>query len=149
VTGFVRSIRRGAGTSPDRPAAGDGATIGPVQDLLTWVGLTVLAVILAIVGPMKLQYRTYVDRRGSAWARDAGPARTRLIGVLEIVLAMAMVWPLATRTVPWLSVAACLGAAMVLFGACWLHLRRIEYELAGATGLLGILAVAVAAGIAF
>jgi hypothetical protein len=119
-----------------------------VEDVFVWFGMTVLAIILAVVGPMKLQYRTYIERRGSAWARDAGPARTRLIGVLEIVLAVGLVWPLATRTVSWLSVVAGAGTAILFIGACYLHTRRGERELAGMTGLLGVLAIVVTYGLA-
>ena len=120
-----------------------------MNDLFVWLGMTVLAVILAVVGPMKLQYRTYIQRRGSGWARDWGPAKTRLIGLLEILLAVAIVWPLATQTLTWLSVLACLGATVLLGCACILHTRRGETELAGLTGLLGILAAVVTLGIAF
>jgi hypothetical protein len=120
-----------------------------VEDIFVWFGMTVIAVILAIVGPMKLQYRTYVDRRGSAWARDAGPVKTRLIGVLEIAIAIGLFWPLATHTLTWLSVAAGVGATVLFFAACYLHLRRGETELAGITGLLGVLAAVVTVGLAF
>ncbi|MFN8622432.1 MAG: DoxX family protein [Chloroflexota bacterium] len=120
-----------------------------MQDLLTWVGMTVIAVILAIVGPMKLQYASYVERRGSAWARDVGPARTRLIGVMEIVIAIGIFWPLAVHADPWLSVGALLAAAVLFFGACWLHGRRAEREMAGVTGLLGVLALTCVWGVVY
>ena len=66
-----------------------------------------------------------------------------------VLLAVAIVWPLATQTLTWLSVLACLGATVLLGCACILHTRRGETELAGLTGLLGVLAAVVTLGIAF
>ena len=116
-------------------------------DLIVWAGMTVLAVVFAIVGPMKLSYDQFITRRGSAWARDLGPTKTRLIGVLEILGAVGLVWPLATRTLPWLSVLAgiCLTALMVC--ASYFHTMRGETQLAGLTVLLGVLALVVTLGI--
>lgn len=117
------------------------------MDEIVWMGMTLLAVVFAVLGPMKLQYASFIRRRGSEWAVDLGPARTRLIGVLETLGAIGLVWPLATRTLPWLSVAAGLGLTLLMVGATMLHVRRGESRLASTTAVLGILAFAVTLGI--
>jgi hypothetical protein len=117
------------------------------MDEIVWMGMTVLAVVFAVTGPMKLQYASYVRRKGAEWAVDVGPARTRLIGMLETLGAIGLVWPLATRTLPWLSVAAGLGLALLMAGATLLHVRRGESRHAATTGVLGLLALFVTIGI--
>lgn len=119
------------------------------MDLFVWMGQTVLAVIFAVLGPLKLQYETFVTRGWSAWAKDVPKRQVQLIGILETLGAVALVWPLATRTVPWLSVVAALCLSALMGCASYFHTRRGETNQAGVTVVLGILALLVAIGIAF
>lgn len=116
-------------------------------DLFVWAGMTVLAVIFAVLGPLKLSYDQFVRRKGCGWARDLPRRHVQLIGVLETLAAVALVWPLATRTFTWLSPIAAICLAVLMGCAAWFHTRRAETELAGLCVLLGILAGAVAVGI--
>lgn len=117
------------------------------MDLFVWVGQTVLAVVFAVVGPLKLQYASFVERRHAAWARDVGASRVRLIGVLEILGAFGLVLPLATRVGPWLSPIAGLGLTLLMGAATTFHVRRGETNLAAVTAVLGLLALLVTIGI--
>lgn len=117
--------------------------------MFVWVGQTVLAVVFAVLGPLKLQYATFITRRGSAWAKDVPKRQVQLIGMLETLGALALVVPLATRTVPWLSPVASLCLALLMACASWFHTRRGETQQAGVTVLLGILALLVTIGIVF
>lgn len=119
------------------------------MDLFVWMGQTVLAIIFAVLGPLKLQYESFITRRGSAWAKDLPKRRVQLIGMLETIGAVALVWPLATQSVPWLSVVAALCLAALMGCASYFHTRHGETQQAGVTVLLGILALLVAIGIVF
>jgi len=115
--------------------------------MFVWVGQTLLAVIFAVVGPMKFQYASFIERRGSAWARDLGPTRTRLTGLLELACALGLVLPLATRAMPWLTPIAGACLALMMGVASIMHTRRGETQQAGVTVLLGLLAILVTIGI--
>jgi len=113
------------------------------------MGQTVLAVIFAVLGPLKLQYESFITRRGSAWAKDLPKRLVQLIGMLETLGAIALVWPLATRTYPWVSVISALCLAALMGCASSFHKRRGEKQQAAVTVVLAILALLVAIGIAF
>lgn len=116
-------------------------------DLIIWAGMTVLAVIFAVLGPLKLNYEQFVTRRGCGWAATLPKRQVQLIGILETLAAVAIVWPLATRTLSWLSPIACVCLTILMGCAAYFHTRRGETEQAGLCVLLGVLAVVVAIGI--
>jgi hypothetical protein len=119
-------------------------------DLFVWVGMTILAIVFAALGPPKfLQYRTFIQRGHAAWARDLGPERTRLIGVLETLGALGLVLPLAFNRFTWISVFAGVGLVLLMLAASFFHTRRGETRQAGVTVLLGLLALLVTVGIVF
>ncbi len=111
--------------------------------------MTVLAVIFAVLGPLKLNHAQFVRRRGCGWAADLPMRQVQAIGILETLAAVALVWPLATRTLTWLSPIAAVCLAVLMGCAAYFHTRRGETEQAGLCVLLGILAIAVAVGILF
>jgi uncharacterized membrane protein YphA (DoxX/SURF4 family) len=117
------------------------------SDLIVWAGMTVLAVIFAVLGPLKLDHEQFITRRGCHWAADVPKRRVQLIGILETLAAVAIVWPLATRTLTWLSLIACVFLAILMGCAAYFHTRRGETELAGLCVLLGILAIVVPIGV--
>jgi uncharacterized membrane protein YphA (DoxX/SURF4 family) len=118
-------------------------------DLFVWVGLTVLAIVFAVLGPMKLNYEQFCRRKGCGWASDLPKRQVQLIGILETLAAVALVWPLATQTFSWLSPLAAICLAVLMGLAAWFHTKRRETELAGLCVLLGVLAAVVAYGILF
>jgi hypothetical protein len=79
-----------------------------------------------------------------AWANDVGRTNMRVIGLLEIAGAIGLVLPAATGILPWLTVVAAAGLALVMAGALVFHLRRGEPILANA--ILGGLALVIVVG---
>ena len=118
-------------------------------DLFVWVGLTVLAIVFAVLGPMKLSYEQFCRRKGCGWASDLPKRQVQLIGILETLAAVALVWPLATGTFSWLSPLAAVCLAVLMGFAAWFHTKRRETEQAGLCVLLGVLAIVVAYGVVF
>ena len=84
---------------------------------------------------------------GAAAVVERTGGRVQLIGILETLAAVAIVWPLATRTLTWLSPVACVCLAILMGCAAYFHTRRGETELAGLCVLLGILAIVVPIGV--
>ena len=118
-------------------------------DLLVWVGLTVLAIVFAVLGPMKLNYEQFCTRKGCGWARDLPKRQVQLLGILETLAAVALVWPLATHTLSWLSPIAGVCITTLMACAAYWHTRRGETEQAGLCVLLGVLAIVVTYGVVF
>jgi uncharacterized membrane protein len=97
------------------------------MDIALRIVQVLLAVIFLVVGFAKaFRYEEFIARPNSAWARDVGRTRVRVIGLLEIAGAVGLIVPAATGIIPWLTplAAACLAVTMIGAGA--LHLRRGE-----------------------
>ena len=91
------------------------------MDLFVWVGQTVLAVVFAVLGPLKLQYQSFITRRGSAWAQGRPQAPGPGDRAARDAGAIALVWPLATHTIAWLTPIAGLCLALLMGAASWFH----------------------------
>jgi uncharacterized membrane protein len=118
------------------------------MDIALRVAQVLLAVVFLVVGTAKaFRYEQFIARPNSEWARDLGPARVRVIGLLEIAGAVGLVVPAATGILPWLTplAAACLAATMA--GAAALNLRRGETRALPENVVLGVLSALVAVGL--
>jgi uncharacterized membrane protein len=118
------------------------------MDIALRVAQVLLAVVFLVVGAAKaFRYEQFIARPNSEWARDLGPARVRVIGLLEIAGAVGLVVPVATGILPWLAplAAACLATTMI--GAAALNLRRGETRALPQNVVLGVLSALVAVGL--
>ena len=118
------------------------------MDIALRVAQVLLAVVFLVVGAAKaFRYEQFIARPNSEWARDLGPARVRVIGLLEIAGAVGLVLPVATGILPWLTplAAACLAATMA--GAAALNLRWGETRALPLNVVLGVLSALVAVGL--
>jgi hypothetical protein len=82
-----------------------------------------------------------------AWAKEVGRSNMRLIGLLEIAGAIGLVLPAVTGILPWITVLAAAGLALVMIFAAVFHVRRGEPYLPNV--VLGALALVVVAGRVF
>jgi hypothetical protein len=117
------------------------------MDIALHVAQVLLAVVFLVGVAKAFRYEQFIARPNSEWARDLGPARVRVIGLLEIAGAVGLVAPVATGILPWLTplAAACLGATMA--GAAALNLRRGEARALPQNVVLGGLSALVAVGL--
>jgi putative oxidoreductase len=60
------------------------------------------------------------------WANDVPEPLVRLIGVAEILGALGLILPALTGILPWLTVAAAIGLAVVMAAAIIFHILRGE-----------------------
>jgi uncharacterized membrane protein YphA (DoxX/SURF4 family) len=73
-----------------------------------------------------------------------GVALRLFIGAAEVLAAIGLIAPAATRILPWLTPLAAAGLVIVMVSATVLHLVRAEYSSAATTTVLLVIAAAVA-----
>ena len=118
------------------------------MDVALRVMQVLLAVIFLVVGVAKaFRYEQFVARPNGEWARDLGPTRVRVIGLLEIAGAVGLVVPAVTGILPWLTPLAAVCLAATMAGAAALNLRRGETRALPQNAVLGVLSALVAVGL--
>jgi putative oxidoreductase len=111
-----------------------------------WAAQGLLAVMFLYAGYIKLSSEpAALDAMGWHWAIDVPPALITFIGVMEIIGAVGIVLPMATRILPWLTIVAAGGMLVLQLAAIGLHVSRGEF----ADLWLNIILVAVAALVAW
>ena len=95
--------------------------------------ITVIQVLLTLLftagglTKLTLPHARFTKLPAQAWANDFKPEHIRLIGVLEIGAAVAIIVPLFLPSLTMLTSLAAVGMALVMSGAMVTHLRRTEY----------------------
>jgi uncharacterized membrane protein YphA (DoxX/SURF4 family) len=109
----------------------------------------VLLILLFTVGgvtKLTLPYTRFTKMPFQEWSNDFKPEHVRLIGVLELSAALAMIVTLLMETAMPLTPLVAVGMALIMAGAIATHLRRSEYlNMVGNSVWLG-LALVVAYG---
>jgi putative oxidoreductase len=110
------------------------------MNIALWVAQILLALALLAVGVAKaIQPLPRLSTR-IPWAKDVPLPLVRFIGVAEILGAIGLILPALTGILPWLTVAAAVGLAMIQTLAIVFHLRRGEARvIAGNIVLLALL----------
>lgn len=97
-------------------------------NIALWGGQLVLAVFYGMAGFMKLsQTIEALVASGMSYAGDYPELLTRFIGTMEILGAIGIILPAATRIMPLLTPLAALGFAAIQVLAMGLHTMRGEY----------------------
>lgn len=110
-------------TDISTPQAGKGWTIG------LWVAQAALAAMFAMAGFMKLTSAPAdMIAMGLLWVETAPIALVRFIGVAEVLGAIGLILPAATRIMPELTKLAALGLLVIQVLAFGLHAFRGEFE---------------------
>jgi uncharacterized membrane protein YphA (DoxX/SURF4 family) len=117
-------------------------------NLLLWIGQIVLALAFLGAGNTHaLGFERASVRPRMTWMADVGRDNMRIIGILEILGAIGLILPAATRVLPWLTPVAATALAILMVFAVVFHLRRSrEGSNALFNAVLGLLAAAVAYG---
>jgi len=116
------------------------------MNIAAWAVQGVLAAFYLAAGGMK-SFATNMAQKQLPWAKDRSKGFVRFVGAAEILGALGIVLPLLTGIIPWLTVPAALGLAVVqVLAIAMIHLPRKEY---GALPLnVVLLALAVFAAVA-
>jgi putative oxidoreductase len=92
-----------------------------------WGAQVLLAVFFGMAGFMKLtQPIATLGAMGMGFVLDYPEALTRFIGIAEVLGALGMILPAATRILPWLTPLAALGFATIQVLAIGVHAMRGE-----------------------
>lgn len=94
-----------------------------------WVVQIVLALVYGMAGFMKLsQPIDALVASGMSYAGDYPELLTRFIGTMEVLGAIGVILPAATRIAPWLTPLAALGFCIIQVLAMGLHISRGEFQ---------------------
>ncbi len=107
-----------------------------------WVAQGVLALAFLAAGAMKLTMPLADLHDSLSWTADVPGTLVRLIGLAEVLGALGLVLPAATRVRPRLTPLAAAALALAMALATLFHLVRGEFSMVPATLVLG-------AGLAF
>ena len=110
-----------------------------------WVVQVLVALGFGMAGFMKATAPLETLAANMTWVA-AMPGLVRFIGVAELLGALGMILPAATRIRPMLTPAAGLGLVIIMVLAALFHLTRGEFSAIGANAILGLLAGFVAWG---
>lgn len=111
------------------------------MDTLVWATQGLLSFVFLMAGLMKMiQSKDKVIASGGKWAEDFAPTLIKVIGIVEVVLAVGLTLPRILGHGHVLTSASAAGLAVVMMGAFFTHLRRKEHLFLLVTGLFFILA---------
>jgi hypothetical protein len=110
-------------------AVGTGGASSPkVWNIGLWVVQALLAAFYAMAGSMKLsQPIEALVASGMSYAGDFPELLTRFIGTMELLGAIGIIMPAATRILPGLTPLAALGFSDIKVLAMGVHISRGEF----------------------
>jgi len=111
-----------------------------------WVAQILLAAAFFMAAIAKLT--TPIDQlaRMMPWTKDVSESLVRFIGSVELLGAIGLILPAATRFAPRLTPIAAIGLMVVMVLAACFHLSRGEVDALPVPALLGAMAAFVAWG---
>jgi putative oxidoreductase len=111
-----------------------------------WIAQALLALAFLATGAMKLTQPLTTLVTSIAWTADMPETLVRLIGLAEVLGALGLILPTATRIQPRLTILAAAALALVMMLASVFHLARGEAMMAPMTLILAALLAFVAWG---
>jgi uncharacterized membrane protein len=128
------------------PSPAGASAPGKMLHIALWCLQVLLAAAFLAAGWMKVSAPLEVLRAQMPWVTGAMGGAVRYIGAAEILGAVGLILPAATRILPWLTPLAASGLATVMALASITHASRGEIAPIAATATLGGLAAFVAWG---
>lgn len=117
-----------------------------MKNIALWIAQGLLAATYAMAGFMKV-FQLASARESFAWAAGSSDIFIRFIGTVELLGAIGLVLPLATKILPRLTPFAALGLALIQALAIFtVHLPRQEYGVIPFNLVLLGLAIFIAIG---
>lgn len=113
---------------------------------LLWVLQISLSVAFIVSGTMKLTRPKWKLQPRMGFVEDFSARAVKGIGAAEVLGALGLILPAATRVLPVLTPIAAAGLAVIMIGAIYVHFQRDERTRAVAPATLLIMALIVAWG---
>jgi uncharacterized membrane protein YphA (DoxX/SURF4 family) len=117
-------------------------------NVVLWVlaGILAAAFLFAGLGKVTQPKEKLATQSNMAWTEDFAQGPIRLIGVAEILAAVALIVPPLVGVATWLTPLAALGLVALMLGAAITHLRRGETQNVVVNVVILVLAAVVAWG---
>jgi putative oxidoreductase len=96
------------------------------MNIALWVIQILLALAFLLAGVPKATQPIPTLSKRLTWAKDVPAPFVRFIGVAEILGALGLILPALTGILPWLTVAAAIGLAVIMVAAIIFHILRGE-----------------------
>ncbi len=116
------------------------------MSILLWILQSILALVFLTAGFMKLATPKQTLEKKMTWAVPFQPWMLKGLGALEVLGALGLTLPAATRIAPLLTPIAACGLLVIMAGAVTIHMKRHEHSNAYMTLALGICAALIAWG---
>lgn len=103
-----------------------------------------VAIAFVMAGSMKIftPYEDLVLMKNMDWAKDFSSTQITIIGILEILGGLGLVFPMALKKINFLIPLAALGLVLTMIGAIIMHIGREEPIIVNLVFLLLPLSVA-------
>lgn len=116
------------------------------MDIALWIAQGLLAAMYLMAGTMKT-FQTAKAKEQLPWAKNSSDGFVRFVGTSELLGALGLILPLVTGVLPWLTVLAAVGLALIqLLAISTVHLPKKEYQVIPVNIVLLALAVFVVIG---
>ena len=116
------------------------------MNILLWIIQVLLATMYLMAGILKT-FQTLKAKKQLPWAKNRSDGFVRFVGISELLGALGLILPLVTGVLPWLTVLAAVGLALLQLLAIFTeHLPKKEYNVIPVNSILLALAVFVVIG---
>jgi uncharacterized membrane protein YphA (DoxX/SURF4 family) len=116
------------------------------MNIALWIMQGLLAALYAAAGTMKT-FNTAKAKGTLPWAKDRSDAFVRFVGTSELLGALGLILPIVTGILPWLTVLAAIGLALIeILAIVTEHLPKKEYSVMPVNIILLVLAVSIVIG---
>jgi uncharacterized membrane protein YphA (DoxX/SURF4 family) len=112
-------------------------------DIAAWIAQVLAALAFGAHG-YTLLFRREQALTQYRWATDVPESLRRFIGTAELLGAIGLIVPAATKVLPWLTPLAAIGLATIMVLAALFHISRREWPNVVFNLVLGTLAAFVA-----
>ena len=117
------------------------------MNIALWVLQAMLTMIFLVAGFEKVAKSKDELKKSerNAWVDSMSASSIRLIGILEILIAIGLILPHLTGILPWLTPLAAVGFVCTMIGAAILHTQRGDGAQAIVTNIVMLLLAAFVA----
>ena len=116
------------------------------MNIALWIAQGLLAAMFFMAGTLKT-FQVAQTREQMPWAKNRSDGFIRFIGISELLGALGLILPLVTGILPWLTVLAAIGLALIQLLAIFTeHLPKREYKVIPVNVVLLALTIFVAIG---
>src|SRR5689334_8829489 len=114
--------------------------------IVLWIIQALLALAFLLAGFMKGFGPLETLKKNMAWTNEVPAGLVRFIGIAELLGAIGLILPEAMNILPWLTIAAAVGLAIVMILAVGFHVMHKEWSTIAPSVVLFLLAAFIVIG---